>query len=104
MTVCSRCAVVIIVGSVLLVRVRAEPQQQQQSVGRLELTHLAVPSDAVVSSLHLLRSAVAPLMQGMRRSSYISAVDGAEFAHDGDDAIRIGEARERKRTVPLEEV
>ena len=92
----------IIIGSVLLLRVRAAAATR--SAGGVELSHMALPSDAVVSSLHVLRSAVAPFVYGLRRSSFIGASGALDCSDEVEEGGRAGEARERKRNVPLEEV
>jgi hypothetical protein len=89
---------VIIIGSVVLLRVRSAHSyggnvhaEHQQFAG------FGMPSDMVITSFSLLSTAVMPLMQGLRRSSYLSTTDNTECVEDVEVGGRADDVRERKR-------
>ena len=90
-------ACLIIIGSLLLLRFKPWPVGRR-AVTEHELAQLNVPTELRAGSMSLI-SAVMPLINGLRRSSYISSAASVECEGDIEVGGRAGDARERKRRL-----
>jgi hypothetical protein len=89
------CAGVIILGSAILLRIRISRGNCMQQELQLAELQLRFPSELIMGTASFFNATLEPFMQGLRRSSFVSAGDASE-CNDGSSQ-RLGQPRERKR-------
>jgi hypothetical protein len=89
------CAGIIILGTAVLLRIRIQRRNRLQQEQELAELQLRFPSDLLLGTASFFNATLEPLVQGLRRSSFLSAGEGSECNEESSQ--RFGQPRERKR-------